>query len=178
MADNDPIYLRRIQYSKVLPEAIFLDEGGEYSFTIEIEPDTDHIKTDEIRLSFQLSNAEAVGMRAIRSQDSKTRRVFYEVTLYELKTYHQSYPGVSLQSASLRIFINKANYDCQIDAGASVVSFSKILTIYAGCPPYQVLEAVWDPKVNEFCPNPDTGIPCSYFEDSTISSFCIKKLTF
>jgi hypothetical protein len=103
-----------------------------------------------------------------------------QVKVKELKRFKQTYPGQSLHPASLRIFVYDANFDCNIEtesSSANLVSLSKVMAIYAGCPPYQTLEAKWSDSISNFCPNVDSGIPCAFFETGLIISHIKDQFT-
>lgn len=83
-------------------------------------------------------------------------------------SFLKNLPGVNTHFTMLRLFTFNANYACKSysETLGDSVTPSFTMNINIGCPPFQTIETNWDyPTINQYCPDIDPNIPCSYFDD-------------
>ncbi|KAJ3087645.1 hypothetical protein HK102_010585, partial [Quaeritorhiza haematococci] len=187
-APNDPVKLRKIYAGDMIsgvlhyiPPEIFLDEKSSYEIVVEMMPNiAAGMGVKDLNLKVRLSTPDWIDVTVTKSVDWNEGRAVFKVKLTDRGNIgQQSLPGEGLMTTAVYISVDKGNLNCKVrsDTGDPEVTTTHRFLVYSGCPPYQIINFVWDPAItNSLCPNPEKDIPCAYFDDDFPTIFSIRDL--
>ncbi|KAI9209691.1 uncharacterized protein BJ171DRAFT_5930 [Polychytrium aggregatum] len=146
-----------------LPQSIFLDKGGIFSFQIVVSPAPSLADIEQLSLEFILSDPYHIQAQWAKTIDWINRVVVYQVTITEFGT-QMGYLGVGEQFGKtlFTVLVSNECLACGYQGAHSMI-------VYTGCPPFQGLVL---PSSIGTCPG-DPETPCFSFSNDFYIDFLL-----